>query len=53
VIPRNSRVRRRPVKSLEIAVRHDTMAQSAMAEPMNHDGRIRVISMFDGIPPRI
>ena len=41
------------MKFLAIPVSVETTAHNTIALPMYHEGRIRVINMFDGIPPRI
>lgn len=53
MIPRKKRVRKRPLKSVAMAVKVLTIAQRAMAEDMYHEGRRRVRAMLDGICPKI
>jgi hypothetical protein len=53
VTPKKKRVRKRPLKSLAIPVKVETMAQSPIAEAMYHDGLTRVRSMLEGICPRM
>jgi hypothetical protein len=53
VTPRKKRVRKRPLKSFETAVKVLTMAQRPIAVAMYHEGRTRVRAMLDGIWPRL